>query len=519
MPIGTLADLPLAKSIYYAGRDSDVTLRLYPYLLSLIKSLGLERLLSNGMEHSWIIEQMEQNGMVASIGHFRVLDEKLRLEMIDIQDELIHAYYDSEPFNPNSRLHVIKLLEMRGLEPLKKTKKDKPSTSKKSIEYRRCTDHAIGLVFDWRERRHLRDSFCKPILNIYKEQNPSDEDLSTELVEYVGKELEVANDGDEVPESRSICDLLSSIDNERLEPFPPNDSLPASDLFTINCRIQTTRTHTRRLATKDPNFLAIPIRSGPEIRNGYKCQPHEAYGAWDYSGHEMRVMAHLSRDKKLCKWFNNGDDVHSEVASLIFDIPIADVDKTKHRIPAKTAGFGIIYGIGGQGLLDQLKSLGLTDWTMESCDDIIKEWLTMCGGVKDFMHDTRMEVYYNPQHMVRDYWGMIRYLPGIISKDRRVSAEAGRHAVSHKVQGMAQGMIQNATRYLWKQIKVMQQAGMNILPRLQVHDELVTTSDRGLWPVLNDLIIDAMVNHSEVELCVPIMAEGAVSDTWGGLKQ
>lgn len=120
--------------------------------------------------------------------------------------------------------------------------------------------------------------------------------------------------------------------------------------------------------------------------------------------------------------------------------------------------------------------------------------------------------------MVRDHWGMIRYIPGVLSRDERVSAEAGRIAASHKIQSMAQGMIQNSMVWLRDRIWEMQDAGLAVDWRLQIHDELILLCDEEIAETVKDLLLEGLTKHSGVKLRVPVLAEANIAKTWGGLK-
>lgn len=467
MPIATLDDIPLDRAIHYSCRDADATRRLTAALRDALEDLDLTSLMSEGMEVVPMFSEMQANGFPCSRSHFEKLSEQMTEEMEAIQTRISNRYFGRRPFNPGSSKHVATLMRRRGLQGAKRTSTGEMSTGKQSIEHLRFSDDAISDVFEWRERQHIRDSFCQPVL-------------------------------DRVP--------------------------PDRDQYTIRCRLKVTRTATRRLASTDPNLLAIPIRKdlGRRIRDGYRfpSEGTEVFGAWDLSQIEMRVAAHESRDKLLCKLFHEDRDIHGEVAALIFGLPLDEVmskeGKMKYRLPAKNAGFGILYGIGGGGLLTQLRMQGQMQWDEQSCEKLIREWLKVYRGVADYIRATQEEVA--GTGVVRDRWGMIRYIPGITSTDPKVAAEAGRIAVSHRIQGGAQGMIQKSMSWLRPHIREMQDAGMRVRPRLQIHDEIILSFDEEWWDLMDGLVIEALTEHCGVTLRVPVKAEGHMSKSWGELK-
>lgn len=461
MPIGTLADLPLDQAIRYASRDPDATLRLYHKLVQELQRKDLLTLMDHGMETLPVFEEMQRTGMPAYRPHFKDLSLEMWAEMCEIQACLSQEYYGGKPFNPASNEHVASLMRRRGLKGFKFTKTGKMSTGKQSIEYLRKKDPAISEVFEWRERQHIKDSFCAPIL-------------------------------DRIPDGE--------------------------DYAQVRCTLKVTRTATRRLASADPNLLAIPIRSelGRRVREGYKCQPGEVLGAWDLSQIEMRVLAHESADPVLCKIFHDGRDIHTETACKIFGLTPDKLDKFKHRIPAKTVGFGIAYGQGPEGLHTQLRMLGIEDWDLKGCKKLIADYLKLYKGVKKYIEDTQEQA--TKQGYVRDCWGMYRYLPGVWSDDNKVSSEARRIAVNHKIQGGAQGLIQRSIAYLRPIVWEMQDSGMNVKWNLSVHDEIIMQMDEDLYEIVDPIVMDALTQHGGIKMRVPIEAEGHKASNWGELK-
>lgn len=463
LPTGSLADIPLDRAIYYSSRDPDATLRLYYKFLSLCSTLDLGKLSSTGMEVLPVFEEIQSNGMPASRPHFVKLREELQSDIDKMQRQLSVLYYGGKPFNPKSNIQVASLIRRRGLSSGKRTKKGAMSTGKKSIEHLRFKDPAIELVFDWRERQHLRDMFCNDVL-------------------------------------ARIPDSVDSI--------------------AISPKIKPTRVHTRRLAMEDPNLLAVPIRTelGRKIREGYKFpdDSDEVFGSWDLSQVEMRVLAHDSQSKFLCDKFNSGADVHTETAMLVFGLHSADeVDDFLHRLPAKTTNFGLIYGEQGPGLSDQLRTLGLEGWDVQACDKLQREIIKLFG-IESY---TRLIINQaRKDGFIRDHWGMYRYLPNLSSRNPKLAAEAGRQAIAHRISGWAQGMIQHSMVWLKYRIRELQDDGHHVLWRLQIHDELILSFYSQLWDTINPIIMEGLTKHCGIRLRVPVLAKGHMSKSWAGLK-
>lgn len=466
MPIGTLADIPLADAVYYAGRDPDATLRTYRRMVPELARMGLSTLMQDGMDVLPIFEEMQSNGMPARRSKFEALSARMQQEMFGLQTRISHRYYNDEPFNPGSPDKVAAIIRRRGLVAEKRSKVTKKiSTSKKSIEHLRYEDPAIADIIDWRERQKIKTSFCDPIVDLMEEEYQD-----------------------------------------------------------VRCTIKITRTASRRISAADPNLTAIPVRHelGLEVRDCYECEEGYLFGGWDLSQIEMRYMAHVSKDPLLVEFFNKPwMDVHAETAARIFGLKINDVkdkeeryqniDEMLHRYPSKRAGFGIITNIKGAGLLDQLRMFGCKGWTEDSCDDLIIEWLKVYKGVNRFLEDTIVEV--QRTGMVRDCWGHIRYLPGVWSDDRRVQGEAERAASSHKIQGGAQGMLQRSMAWLKGYIRGLAQAGEDVRWLLQIHDEIILKFKENLWDTINPLIIEGLTEHS-LSLIVPVKCSSNKAKTW-----
>lgn len=462
MPIGTLADIPLERAVYYAGRDPDATRRLRNRLLPELRLRRLDRLMQDGMDVLPIFEQMQYSGMPADRRYFERLSSRMWDRMCELQSRISHRYFQGRPFNPASADQVATLMRRRGLVGEKRSRKTgKMSTAKKSIEHLRYTDDAMSDVITWREHQKIRDAFCTPVL-------------------------------DRIP--RGV------------------------DVYPVRCNIKITRVTSRRISASDPNLTAIPVRNelGKEVRDGYIAPEDYVFGSWDLSAAEMRVMAGLSRDPLLMQFFLDKRDPHAETASRIFGIPLSEVKELEHRYPAKRAAFGIVTNIAGPGLLDQLRMFGCNGWDEDSCDRLIKEWLKIYKGVAKFLSDCKDEV--REKGVIYDHWGMPRYLPGVWSDDRKVRGEAERAASSHKIQGGAQGMIQRSMAWLRPYIRALRSAGVDVKWTLQIHDSVMFTLPRDMWDVINPLVLEALTQHHDMDLGIPMDAKASMAQSWGALK-
>lgn len=478
MPIATLDDVPLAQAIHYAGRDSDATMRVYLQAHQVLVDMRLTKCFNSGMPILRIVDEMSHYGMPASISKFRALHADCESEITRLQSHLSRTYCGGRPINPNSGDQIAALMAERNLRAFKTTApsakypQGRPSTDKKSIEYLRTVDEAISCVFDCREVMHIRDKFCNPV-------------------------LELADDRD--------------------------DSEQSNDIISVKCVIKSTRTHTRRFSSIKPNLLAMPTRKdfGRRVRSCYICPPGQLFGAYDQSQIEMRIVADESNDLLMLSFFNSKradgskPDMHKETVMRIRNISAYEVTGDE-RSAFKSTGFGILYGMGDNGLDLQLKQQGIDGYDKRSCQKLINDWLNLYSGVHDYIEQVKARAFRDGY--VRDRSGMIRYLPAIYDRDQAVSSEAGRHAVSQIIQGSAQTTCQNSMIWLDGEIRDLQRAGHNVHWVLQVHDELILQFDEYLADTVSNLAIEALTCHSGIKLKVPIEAEGHVADSWGKLK-
>ena len=413
-----------------------------------------------------IIEEMQYNGMPASRLAFNNLYDLMNRKCEDIQRELSTQYYNSQPFNPGSGKQVGSLMRRRGLSSPNRTASGDMATDKKSIEYLRYLDPAMSLVFDWREHQHIRDSFCKTYLDQFSDDGPD--------IQYIRSNLKAA------------------------------------------------QTETRRLSAEEPNLLNVPSRTpiGRMVRACFMAPSGYLFGGYDLSQIELRVLAHDSQSTFLVAKFRDPDaDVHTETALQVFGITRdqLEADRPRWRTPAKTVNFGLVYGQEGPGLYDQLRSMGLQGWSADSCSRLKREVLKLFQ-IEPYLVAIAAEA--RAKGYIRDLFGMYRYLPNIRSNNTSERAEAERHAVSQRIQGTAQGMIQHSMAHLRRIIWDLQDSGVDVRWLLQIHDELIFLFPEDAWIVemISSNVNDALVNHCGLRLRVPVLAEGHTARSWDKVK-
>ena len=300
----------------------------------------------------------------------------------------------------------------------------------------------------------------------------------------------------EILEYRGIRKLLSTY----IEPFP---SYISQETGKIHTTFNQALTATGRLSSSKPNLQNIPIRTerGKEIRKAFiPSRPDGVIVSADYSQIELRIMAHLSCDAHLIEAFRSGQDVHASTAAKIFGIDITDVTPDQRRI-AKTANFGIMYGISSFGLSQRLK-IGRGE-----AKKIIDDYFANFPAISSYIEDTLTAARENGY--VETLFGRRRYLPDINSKNGTVRALAERNAINAPIQGTSADIIKLAMISVARRIK---DEGLKSRMVLQIHDELVFDAVLSEVARLEEIVHEEMENI--VTLSVPLTIECNHGNNW-----
>ncbi|MGP1393707.1 MAG: DNA polymerase I [Candidatus Cryptobacteroides sp.] len=300
----------------------------------------------------------------------------------------------------------------------------------------------------------------------------------------------------EILEFRTVKKLLSTY----IEPFPEYVS---KDTGRIHTTFNQALTATGRLSSSNPNLQNIPIRTerGKEIRKAFiPSVPGGLIVSADYSQIELRIMAHLCGDEHLTNAFKEGIDVHAATASKIFNIDYSSVTPYQRRI-AKTANFGIMYGISAFGLAQKLHiARGEAN---KLIDDYFKAFPSIKTYISNTIETAREKGY------VETLFGRRRYLPDLKSKNANVRSLAERNAVNAPIQGSAADIIKLAMIGVDKRIN---EAGLKSKMVLQIHDELVFDAIGTEVEALKRLVTDEMENV--VCLNIPLTVECNYGQNW-----
>jgi len=261
-------------------------------------------------------------------------------------------------------------------------------------------------------------------------------------------------------------------------------------------------TATGRLSSSDPNLQNIPIRTkaGRRIREAFIASPGSQLLAADYSQVELRIMAHISKDKGLLASFQKELDIHSATAAEIFSINIDEVSNDQRR-SAKAINFGLIYGMSAFGLSKQLNI------TRHEAQDYIDLYFTRYPGVKNYMEETKAKA--REKGFVETVFGRRLYLPDIDSSNYQRRQYAERSAINAPMQGTAADLIKKAMVKLHKEI-IKKSLQATII--MQVHDELVLEVSNDDISEIKELTEDVMSNIARLDINLKV--DIGIGDNW-----
>ena len=261
-------------------------------------------------------------------------------------------------------------------------------------------------------------------------------------------------------------------------------------------------TSTGRLSSSNPNLQNIPVRTeeGQQIRKAFVASPGNVIMSADYSQIELRIMAHCCGDEHMIEAFRSGLDVHSAMASKIFHKELDQVSSQDRRM-AKTANFGIMYGISAFGLAQRL------DVSRAQASELINDYFASFPSIKVFLdkvlQDARADGY------VQTLFSRRRYVPDVNSSNGNVRSVAERNAINAPIQGTAADIIKLAMVGVHRELN---RRGLKAKMILQIHDELLLEVPQSEIEEVKDLLIKQMENVTS--LSVPLTVECNYGKNW-----
>ena len=301
---------------------------------------------------------------------------------------------------------------------------------------------------------------------------------------------------DAILDYRGLRKLLSTY----IEPFGGYIS-PADG--RVHTTFNQALTATGRLSSSNPNLQNIPIRTeeGREIRKAFvPGEPGWVMMSADYSQIELRLMAHLCGDAHLVEAFRQGQDVHAATAAKIYHIPIGEVTADQRRI-AKTANFGIMYGISSFGLAERLRC------SRSEAKQIIDDYFASFPSIRGFIDATVAQA--RERGYVETLFGRRRYIADIAAGNAAVRALAERNAVNAPIQGTAADIIKLAMTAV---DRCLREGGYRARMVLQIHDELLLEVPQEEVAPVREMLVREM--EGVISLSVPLTVECNDGKTW-----
>ena len=441
----SMRTVPIEQIKEYAAEDADVTLRLKHYFAPLLKQEDVESLFFEmEMPLIYVLAEMEATGVKLDTEALKQSSEVLSQQLIALEQSIYELA--GQTFNINSTKQVGEILfdKLKLDEKAKKTKTGGYSTSEEVLEKIRGKHPIVG-----------------------------------KLLEY-----------------RGIKKLLSTY----------IDALPAlihPETGKIHTSFNQAVTATGRLSSTNPNLQNIPVRDelGREIRKAFIADDDDCiFFSADYSQIELRLMAHLSNDPHMVEAFCSGADIHAATAAKIYGIPVEEVTSDMRR-KAKTANFGIIYGISVFGLAERL---GIP---RAESKELIDGYFQTYPRVKEYMEESIRVA--KEKGYVETLFKRKRFLPDINSHNAVVRGYAERNAINAPIQGSAADIIKLAMIHIHQQFEAEHLKSRMIL---QVHDELNFNVRKEEFDRVKEIVLDCM--EHVLQLRVPLIADCGEGKNW-----
>ncbi|MBR5235328.1 MAG: DNA polymerase I [Bacteroidaceae bacterium] len=440
----SMRDLAPEAICDYACEDADVTLRLKHILAKELATAGADRLFYDiEMPLVRVLAYMERNGARIDTDTLQETSRYFTERLLQIENDIYELA--GFTFNIASPKQVGEVLfeRIKIVDKAKKTKSGQYSTSEEVLEGLRTKHPIVEKILDHRGLKKL---------------------LST----YV--------------------DALPALIN------------PATG--KIHTSFNQTVTATGRLSSSNPNLQNIPIRNedGKEIRRAFIPEPGCEFFSADYSQIELRIMAHLSGDESLIEAFRSGEDIHAATAAKIYHVPLEEVTR-EQRSRAKTANFGIIYGISVFGLAERMNV------SRAEAKELIENYFATYSGVKRYMDESIAVA--REKGYIETILHRKRYLPDITSHNSVVRGYAERNAINAPIQGSAADIIKIAMIEIYRRFH---SEGIRSTMMLQVHDELNFSVYPEEKERVQQIVIEAM--ESAYAMQVPLRADFGWGANW-----
>ena len=441
----TMRDVPVAQVAEYAAEDADITLKLKNYFTPCLEKEGLESLFYDiEMPLIYVLAEMEYTGVTLDTVALKQSSEELTTALKKLEKEIYELA--GMKFNINSARQVGEVLfdHLKIEEKARKTKTGSYSTSEEILEKMRSKHPVVEKLLEYRGLKKLLSTYIDALPELI---NPETGKIHTSYNQAV--------------------------------------------------------TSTGRLSSTNPNLQNIPVRDelGREIRKAFTAENEDCiFFSADYSQIELRIMAHLSQDAHMIEAFRSGADIHAATAAKIYGIPVEEVTSDMRR-KAKTANFGIIYGISVFGLAERLSI------PRAESKELIEGYFKTYPDIRAYM-DESIEVA-KEKGYVETIYKRKRFLPDINSHNAIVRGYAERNAINAPIQGSAADIIKVAMVRIFNRFET---EGLKSKMILQVHDELNFNVYKDELEKVKQIVLDEMENA--IKLQVPLIADCGEGVNW-----
>lgn len=439
-----MADVDPQQVCDYACEDADVTFRLQPLLEREMEENGVTSVFHDiEMPLMPVLARMERNGVALDTAALAETGRHFTARMAQLEKEIYELA--GHEFNITSPRQAGEVLfnELHLNDKAKKTKSGQYSTSEEVLDSLRGKHPIVGKILDHRGLKKLLSTYIEALPQLL---HPETGRLHTSFNQAV--------------------------------------------------------TATGRLSSSNPNLQNIPVRGddGREIRRAFVPEPGCIFFSADYSQIELRIMAHLSGDEHLIQDFRDGKDIHAATAARIYKKPLEEIDRDERR-KAKTANFGIIYGISAFGLAERMEV------SRTEAKELIDNYFQTYPKVRTYMDSSIAAA--RERGYIETEFHRRRYLPDITSRNAVVRGYAERNAVNAPIQGTAADIIKLAMVRIDRRF---QAEGIRSKMILQVHDELNFSVLPEELEQVRRIVIEEM--EAAYPMQVPLVADCGEGSNW-----
>jgi DNA polymerase-1 len=440
-----LGEFPATDILDYVCEASDQTLRLKEFFGPLMKSENVDHLFYEiEMPLVYVLADMEYTGVTLDTEALKESTEYVANRILELENEIYDLAGMEFKINSTKQVGEVLFERLKLDEKAKKTKSGSYSTSEDILDKLKAKHPIIGKILEYRGLKKLLSTYMEALPELI---NPQTGRIHTSYNQAV--------------------------------------------------------TSTGRLSSTNPNLQNIPIRDemGKVIRKAFvPNEPGCTFFSADYSQIELRIMAHLSKDVNMIEAFRSGEDIHAATAAKIYGVDIKDVTSDMRR-KAKTANFGIIYGISVFGLAERL------DIPRTEAKELIDGYFLTYPGVKAYI-DESINIA-KEKGYAETIYNRRRYLPDINSGNAIVRGYAERNAVNAPIQGSAADIIKVAMIRIFNRFE---KEGLKSKMILQVHDELNFSVPEDELSKVREIVLEEMENV--VKLSVPMIADCGSGKNW-----